>query len=63
MYKHVLSMAKDIGLECITEGVETREQLELLRENDCNIAQGFLFDKPLPVEEFEKKLGTSYVID
>ena len=62
MFKHVVSMAKDIGLECITEGVETREQVELLKSNDCFIAQGFYFDKPLPVEEFEKKLGTVYAI-
>ncbi len=63
MFKHVVSMAKDIGLECITEGVETKEQVELLKSNDCFIAQGFFFDKPLPVEEFEKKLGTVYEIE
>lgn len=57
MYKHVTAMAQDIGLECITEGVETERQIEILRQNNCHIAQGFFYDKALPVEEFEKKLG------
>ena len=56
MYRHVVSMAHEIGLECVTEGVETVEQLEILRQNHCEIAQGFYFDKPLPVEEFEKRM-------
>ena len=57
MYKHVVSMANDIGLECVTEGVETLKQVQLLQDNKCPIAQGFYFSKPLPVEEFEKLLG------
>ena len=57
MYKHVVAMAHDIGLEIITEGVETEEQIEILRRNGCHIAQGFYYDKALPVEEFEKRLG------
>lgn len=57
MFKHVLAMAQDIGLQCITEGVETIKQVELLRKNNCNVAQGFYFDKPLPKDEFEFKLG------
>ena len=56
MYKHVVAMAHDIGLECVTEGVETVEQVDILRKNHCDIAQGFYFDKPLPVEEFEQRL-------
>lgn len=56
MFKYVVALAKELGLECIVEGVETRAQLEILRRNDCELAQGFLFDKPLPVEEFEKRL-------
>ncbi|MCR5282571.1 MAG: GGDEF domain-containing phosphodiesterase [Lachnospiraceae bacterium] len=56
MFRHVVSMAKDIDLDCIIEGVETPYQIKLLRENNCEIAQGFYFDKPLPREEFEKRL-------
>lgn len=60
MFKHIISMAKDIGLECITEGVETKDQVEILRQNGCQFAQGFFFDKPLPVEEFEKRLEKGF---
>ena len=56
MYKHVVSMAREIGLEVITEGVETSKQLDILRSNHCHVAQGYYFDKPLPVEEFEDRL-------
>lgn len=56
MFKHVVSMAQDMGLECITEGVETKKQVELLQKTHCNIAQGYYFDKPLPVAEFEERL-------
>ncbi len=63
MFKHVVAMARDLGLECVTEGVETREQLELLRDNLCDVAQGFYFDRPLPMEEFEERLSrASYSI-
>lgn len=63
MFKHVVSMAQAMGLECIVEGVETTRQIEILRENHCNIAQGFYFDKPLPVEEFEKRMEEAcYVV-
>ncbi|MGN0586338.1 MAG: putative bifunctional diguanylate cyclase/phosphodiesterase [Oscillospiraceae bacterium] len=56
MLKHIIALAQDIGLECIVEGVESAEQVRLLKENNCFLAQGFYFDKPMPVEEFEKRL-------
>ena len=56
MYKHVIAMALDMGLECVTEGVETGDQVEILKENKCRIAQGYYFDKPLKVDEFEERL-------
>ena len=56
MFKYVVAMAKELGLECIAEGVETKGQLEVLRENQCLVAQGYYFDKPLPVDSFEEKL-------
>ncbi|MCR5213100.1 MAG: GGDEF domain-containing phosphodiesterase [Eubacterium sp.] len=56
MFKHVVALAKDIGINCVVEGVETVSQLDVLRRNGCNIAQGYFFDRPLPVEEFENRL-------
>ena len=56
MFGHIASLAKDMGLECITEGVETAEQVEVLKNNDCPFAQGFFYDRPLPVDDFEDRL-------
>lgn len=56
MFKYVVAMAKELGLECIAEGVETQNQVKILRDNNCLYAQGFLFDKPLPLADFEKRL-------
>lgn len=56
MLNHIIAMAKTFGLDCISEGVETKEQIELLKNCMCQNAQGFYFDKPLPVKEFEKRL-------
>ncbi len=56
MLKYVIAMAHDLGLECIVEGVETVEQIMLLKEDNCFFVQGFYFDKPLPKEIFEKRL-------
>ncbi|MGN1109687.1 MAG: EAL domain-containing protein [Oscillospiraceae bacterium] len=49
-------MSQDLGLECIVEGVETADQVKLLKDCKCYLAQGFYFDKPLPVSEFEQRL-------
>ncbi len=56
MLRHIISMSQDLGLECIVEGVETAEQVKLLKECKCYLAQGFYFDRPLPVSEFEQRL-------
>ena len=56
MFKHVIALAHDMGLELVIEGVETVDQLEVLRANKCEIAQGYFFDRPLPLEEFEARL-------
>ena len=60
MFTYVLAMAKAMGLECIVEGVETASQLVMLRENNCDLAQGYLFDRPLPVDEFEDRLNKRF---
>lgn len=57
MLKHVVSMAQDMGLECIVEGVEKEEHVKLLQKNNCFMAQGYFFDKPMPVTDFEERLN------
>ena len=56
VFGHIVSLANAMGIECITEGVETAEQVGLLKEYGCPYAQGFYYDKPLPIDEYEKKL-------
>ena len=45
-----------MGFKCLVEGVETLEHIKILKENNCYVAQGYYFDRPLPVEQFEKRL-------
>ena len=52
----ILSMAKHIGLKVIAEGVETREQLQFLRNADCTYYQGYLGRPPLSADRFREEL-------
>ncbi len=52
----IVSMANRLHLDIITEGVENKNQVEFLKKLDCYYVQGFLFDKPLPQDEFEERL-------
>ena len=51
----VISMADSLGMDVITEGIETQEQLQVLTEMGCHHFQGFLFCCPVPVDVFEMK--------
>jgi EAL domain-containing protein (putative c-di-GMP-specific phosphodiesterase class I) len=44
-------MAHSLKLDVVAEGVETKEQLELLRSQSCDIIQGYLYSKPIPVND------------
>lgn len=57
MLSHVISMVQALGLQCIAEGAEVQEQIDLLAECGCYFIQGYYYDKPLPKEEFEKRLS------
>lgn len=52
----LVKMIKELGSKIVAEGVETEEQAAFLRSIGCDTAQGFLYSRPLPLEEFEKKL-------
>ena len=54
----IISMAHSLNLEVIAEGVETEEQRHYLETNGCKSYQGYLFSKPLPIEEFKDLLNS-----
>lgn len=45
-------MSKDLGIETVAEGVETKEQVDILREIGCDLAQGYYYAKPMPMSDF-----------
>ena len=45
----VIAMAHKLSLEVVAEGVETTEQLDFLRENGCEMGQGYLLARPIPI--------------
>ena len=47
-------MIRCLGKEVLAEGVETKEQAAFLRDNGCDLIQGYLYGKPIPREEFEE---------
>ncbi len=54
--KTIINMAQDLGMQVVCEGVETAKQAEVLEKLNCHMVQGFLYDKPLPHDEYEKRL-------
>jgi len=53
MVKTIIDMAQNFSLNVIAEGVETEAQLSFLKEHQCMAYQGYLFSKPLPIEQFD----------
>jgi len=58
LVRTILIMAQELGLRAVAEGVETREQLAMLRALNCDMAQGFLFGKGMPLEELLDRFGS-----
>ncbi|CAM4182571.1 EAL domain-containing protein [Paenibacillus typhae] len=51
----ILTMAEHLGMQVIAEGIETKEQLDILVESGCRDIQGYYYSKPLAAEELERK--------
>ena len=54
--KNVINLAKNLGMQTLTEGVETKEQYDFLRENGCEKLQGYFFSKPVSRLELEARM-------
>jgi EAL domain-containing protein (putative c-di-GMP-specific phosphodiesterase class I) len=54
--KSIIEMAKDLGLKVVAEGCETKNQLDLLKNMNCDYIQGFYYSMPVKKEEFFKML-------
>ena len=52
----IISLAKWMDYAVVAEGIETEEQIQMLRNMDCNFVQGYYYAKPMPPEEFERHL-------
>ena len=54
IFKKIIEMVKELHLSVASESVETTLQAEQLKEFGCDIAQGFLYHNPMPIDEFEE---------
>ena len=58
--KMIISLAKLFNAITVAEGVETKEQYEFLKENGCDIIQGYYLSKPLPLNDFEELIQKEF---
>lgn len=51
----VIDLAKKLNMKIVAEGIESREQVDFLTEQECDLIQGYFFAKPMPIPEFIEK--------
>ena len=51
---NIIQLAHNLNMCVVAEGIESEEQVAALRENKCDLIQGYVYSRPLPVEDFEK---------
>lgn len=54
--KIIIDLAKSLNLKTVAEGIETKDQVELLKKLGCDCAQGYYFAKPMPLSDYKKML-------
>ena len=53
--QNIINLSEDLGIDSLTEGVETEDRFNTLNDMGCKLFQGYYFAKPMPLEEFEDK--------
>lgn len=61
IYSSFLHLAKGLKMKVVAQGVEDAEQLEFLKQNECDLLQGYLYSQPLPVKHFEELMKRRYL--
>ena len=56
LLEHTIALAKELGMHVTAEGVENESQVSFLQKLNCDSIQGYYYSKPLPLEEFSKKI-------
>ena len=59
--KGIIQLAKNLNMKTVAEGIEEQEQVNFLREARCDRIQGYVFYKPMPIEEFEKLENINWI--
>ena len=52
--RHIVGMCFDLGVDVIAEGIETPDQETMLQGLGCHLGQGYLYSRPVPLEDFER---------
>ncbi len=63
LYKNIAFMCKNQGFKLIAEGIETNKEMEIIKDSNIDIVQGFYFSKALPsseLQKYEKELEKSF---
>ncbi len=63
LIESIVKMSHNLGMYVVAEGIETKEQVDLLKSMNCDAIQGYFYDKPLPIEDFEEKYCKNTVVD
>ena len=55
--KHIIGMCNELGIDIIAEGIETAEHEAMLKNLGCRLGQGYLYSRPIPLDEFERNFA------
>ncbi|CAH0529586.1 putative bifunctional diguanylate cyclase/phosphodiesterase [Vibrio hippocampi] len=60
IFRSIISIAKKLNKQVVTEGIETLEQSQFVTQEGCDVAQGYFYAKPMPLDVFETQLANQY---